>query len=579
MAAAGAARSVDAAAGVDAVIEAMDALGLRRFIELTEAEEKQAVVMRRLCNDDSIVLRWVRHQQLTKFRWRAGVARLITPVVLDNWCARYAADPLVLDAVRDAGGDLRATIHLYMAESVVADWVANLTGRGLLVPSCSIVRAFANSLTAVPQAPAITAMRGTLANRGRACRRWSARFRDTWGFAWSTAALPHRIDDVTLSRRTGIFFRWIRHVLEERSAGHPCVVVNMDETFLHSVKSAKLGVRRRSDMTGDAVPAPRERVLPRTSLMASVASDADVQAVLPQVRLPRGPPDRAPSRRLVQAHGASGQPVITLHGSGGWVTSSVMKWYIALVARTVLRVRPGHRVVLVLDCCPVHLSRETLQAAAARNVDLVFIPARLTWLLQPLDTHVFAVLKRALRQADFEAKVDLGKASLTPLERVQMQGETIRRVLVERPWATTVQRTGLTGDLGAARPALLQALAGQRLEPQPPTAAELSDLLQVPIARATEMRRSLLCPPRVPVMHAAAAAAAAARARAPSGSDAPVDEAAAERSRAVVPRLARLPSAPRALGGSLSGAADADDGRVLTRSATREARARAASPL
>lgn len=554
----------------------MLSLGLQRIIRLTELEIKRAVVMRMLCRDDSLVLRWVRYQQLVKYRWRPGAAVDVTRAKLDEWCRQFAGDPLVARAVQDENSDLRAEIHMFMVESVVADFVRDLTRRGLLVPSSSIVQKCLSLLTAVPQAARIISLRDMLASRDRRCKRWSHRFRDIWAFSWGTVPVQHQVEERWTRRRAGIFFRWMRYVLEVRAAGQGCIVVNMDETMLTSVKSFKVGVRQHTQAAGDMQPRPRERGLLRTSLMAAVASDDIVQAVLPQVRLPRARPGAGPSRAVVQAYSAARAPLLTLHGTGGWVTSAVMKWYMGRLARAVRSVRPDHRVVLVLDCCPAHLASETIKAAAVHNIDLMFIPARLTWLLQPLDTHVFAVLKRTMRQADFDTKVRLGKPALAPLERVELQGHAIRQVLVDRSWTNIMRRGGLTGELGAARPALVRALAGEQLEAAAPSAAELSDILQVPAARATEIRRSLMAPrQRAPVP---AAPVAPPRAdREVMSADTFVELAGASSGTAAGRRLvtlARLPSARLGRDRAVTSEAVQDDTeRVQTRSMTLASRA------
>jgi hypothetical protein len=188
------------------------------------------------------------------------------------------------------------------------------------------------------------------------------------------------------------------------------------------------------------------------------------------------------------------------------------------------------------------MSDDTLKAAERLGIDLVFVPARLTWLLQPLDTHVFDIFKRSLRQAEFDTKVALGKTTLTPLERVEMQGRVIRSTFVERTWSEIMVRAGATGDVISMRPRLRNVLEGQDLGPSPPTAAELSDLLNVTSERAVQIRRSLLRPVPVP-RRVRFAAAAAASSSASSGAAMPGPAPSAVAPEAL-PGLRRLPRRP-----------------------------------
>ena len=200
--------------------------------------------------------------------------------------------------------------------------------------------------------------------------------------------------------------------------------------------------------------------------------------------------------------------MFTVHGTGGWVNTQVMIWYIRVLAKALKELRPHHRALLLLDCCPSHHSISVLRAAHRSGVEVILVPSRMTWLLQPLDTHAFAVLKRRLRQADFDTKVRLEKSILSPLERVEMQGEVIRRVLVDTSWSEVMRRVGVTGEPNAWRPALVQMLGSEPVHAAAPSVADLVEILQVSTARANEIHDLLVRRPAVPAAGRAAAVAA-----------------------------------------------------------------------
>lgn len=531
-----------AVAGDAELVAALVALGIDRIISLNLNEKKFAVVMRQISGDDRLVLQWVHMQHVAKYRWKPGFARIVTSVDLDRWTTALLHTPEVSEALTTLDDPLRAQVHLHVVESVVADFVVSLTMQGLLVPSGSIVRKAAELLELLPPAAAVTKVREKLLRRDRGTRRWSERFRLKWDFVWGQQVPQHSLGDSAVRRRAGVYFRWMRHVFEVRGARRHTIVVNMDETMLSNVKSFKHGVRG-ADTTRRALESrPRERALPRTSLLACIASDPAVQSALPQLRLQKSDPDVMPSLALRQAHSAAEAPVSTMYGTGGWVTSRIMTLWLGRLLRAVRSRCPECALVVVLDCCPSHMSDDTLKAAERLGIDLVFVPARLTWLLQPLDTHVFAIFKRSLRQAEFDTKVALGKTTLTPLERVEMQGRVIRSTFVERTWSEIMVRAGATGDVISMRPRLRNVLEGQDLGPSPPTAAELSDLLNVTSARAVQIRRSLLRPVPVP-RRVRFAAAAAASSSASSGAAMPGPAPSAVAPEAL-PRLRRLPRRP-----------------------------------
>ena len=63
----------------------------------------------------------------------------------------------------------------------------------------------------------------------------------------------------------------------------------------------------------------------------------------------------------------------------------------------VLKLYPGKQGILLLDCAPSHLPKEVMQAAKRQKVQLVYIPAQCTDVLQPLDICAFAGFKAFLR--------------------------------------------------------------------------------------------------------------------------------------------------------------------------------------
>ena len=54
---------------------------------------------------------------------------------------------------------------------------------------------------------------------------------------------------------------------------------------------------------------------------------------------------------------------------------------------------------MIFDAVPLHLADEVMRELATAGIWYLVIPARLTWLLQPLDAHAFANMQ-ALPQDD-----------------------------------------------------------------------------------------------------------------------------------------------------------------------------------
>ena len=54
--------------------------------------------------------------------------------------------------------------------------------------------------------------------------------------------------------------------------------------------------------------------------------------------------------------------------------------------------------MLLFDCHLTHLAPPVLRAVGAAGIWVLPLPAKMTWLMQPLDTHVFAAYKASIRR-------------------------------------------------------------------------------------------------------------------------------------------------------------------------------------
>ena len=550
-------------------------MGCHRIIAWSDADVRFAVLIKALSGRSDLALHSVRLAQLRQHRWKPGLAITPTEDHLRIWStaaikadvARCLANPL---------DHLRQQAQIFLVESYVAEVVHRLNQGGLLVPSSRVLQLFLRCLHYLPLASnhsdIAAALRGA-----QAAKRWSRTFRQRWSFAWGCDQVPHCITQVETTHRAAIFLRWMRHVLVDRLCGQPVVVVNMDETFLNNIKPWKKGVvlQRGSGEHCHEGGIRKDPTMGRTSLLASVCSQAAVQRLFPQIRLPRGRLGKLPCEPIRQAYHSAGAPQEAVHGTSGWNTSLTMKYYLKSLRRAVQRGAPGHAAVLVMDCCPSHLAADVLGHAQRLGVSIVIIPARLTWLMQPLDTHVFAHLKRKIRNAEYDWKACRSDRRLRPADRIELHSDAIRDVLVNTDWTQTLDRAGLTPAAVPLRGQLAEAVAGQDLTPRAPTVEELADLLNESVERAATLRRLLL--PTLAVPRARSVGDAAHGSAVPTAPQNPAGESAARTHPVVILSLRRLPSRPAISEGGRNLWLPAPSQRPLTRSMTAAAGAAAAS--
>lgn len=464
-----------------------------RFIGVSELDQRTAVLIKVFSGRSDLALHWIRLQQLSQWKWRPGLAALITEDSLAKWVDQLSSDTLVQRCRRSSAAELSGTVREFLVESLLAEKVREFAAMGLVVPSGYLVDTFLKMLRMLPDNVAHRRRIESLTESVNSCKKWSSRFRFRWQLEWGSTVVPHGVTESAAERRTGIFLRWLRFWFQHAACPAGLIVVNMDETMLGSIKDPKVGVVSSNTQSRSQtlhLPA-RAPGLPRTSLVASVCNDAEVQKVLPQIRLPKSSHGRCPSKRALANYADAGVPVITWHGSAGWVSADILQWYLRKLSAAVRSVRPGAALLLVWDCCPVHMSNRVLQTARRCRIHIVFVPGRMTWALQPLDTHVFAVLKQLIRKKEFAAKAEARSNKLAPGLRVRLHGEAIRDVLVHRSWVSVMQRAGLACADAVLRPSVVKLAGHEPSSAAMPSVTDVMEIFAVEEPRAVELLRLL----------------------------------------------------------------------------------------
>jgi len=176
---------------------------------------------------------------------------------------------------------------------------------------------------------------------------------------------------------------------------------------------------------------------------------------------------------------------------------------------------------------------------AKNGIQLPFIPARLTWLLQPLDTHVLASLKRRSRRQHADLCIASPTGTVSRTSTIRQQHRAIIEELSDRTWTRSMERVGATGVIANLRQDIATLAAGEDLAARYPSSDDLAALLNIATTRARRIRAALRRGRGLPVAKRSAGSAPAADDIGPAETAAPRPR---ERS---IPRAARL-NLPRA---------------------------------
>ena len=145
-------------------------------------------------------------------------------------------------------------------------------------------------------------------------------------------------------------------------------------------------------------------------------------------------------------------------GKSAWINDKVFGTIIRELGK-VLRVHAKDRqAILLLDAHKCHFSKSAL--AACRDYDIwpVIIPARMTGLLQPLDTHVFCRFKMFLRTRLHQIMLTGANEDLTSEQVIDALLHAMKGVLQKNAWAPAFAKDGF-GPTFEVREHLLEVLA------------------------------------------------------------------------------------------------------------------------
>jgi hypothetical protein len=258
-----------------------------------------------------------------------------------------------------------------------------------------------------------------------------------------------------------------------------CVVINADETCLsnmtcwnHGTFITRIRTKRISERS-----APVAKRQPRLTLLAAISDDVALQRQLPQICLPRTAACRGPNAEQLDMYAGMEKPMEVWYGSKGWVTALIFMRWLTHVRRTVHAQRPGAWLVLLIDCSPIHLCFRVLQHCRRLGILLLFVPARTTWLLQPLDVQVFSRLKRDLSKRHQEARLQNPGGALEESTQWENVGKAVGQEVLQRDWAKIFARCGCGPTLGELAHGIGALLGNENLKARPPSLEEMTELL------------------------------------------------------------------------------------------------------
>ena len=95
----------------------------------------------------------------------------------------------------------------------------------------------------------------------------------------------------------------------------------------------------------------------------------------------------------------AGAAIEAWHGTSGFLSAAGAACFLSRLRTLLRKRRPGAQRVVIRDAFMAHTNEGVLRHASRLGIQIVLVPRRLTWFLQPQDVYMFAFLKRLLRYA------------------------------------------------------------------------------------------------------------------------------------------------------------------------------------
>ena len=194
---------------------------------------------------------------------------------------------------------------------------------------------------------------------------------------------------------------WMNWLAEKaRASGKEMLLLNLDETSIPVTFTHEGGNVMLLNPTKNWHHPPRQQTTRQEQRsyfthVGLICNDVAIQPKLPQVLF-------VGTQVLTQAAWAAIQAelpdnVYVKRMPKGWNNTTEHCVIIRLLRLVLEPVLSRYQPVLIFDAAPLHLADSVMHELAEASIWYSVILARITWLVQPLDTHAFSKYKRDLQ--------------------------------------------------------------------------------------------------------------------------------------------------------------------------------------
>jgi hypothetical protein len=363
------------------------------------------------------------------------VSRLVEDLFMsatstDEALEQYAAlvDASCPSDARSMGVALRR-----IADWHVVMWSRELNERLGAGPSSDGMLQHLESVRAAMPPASSPPARGT-SEAGR-CRKWAYRLRQRYGGRFGKFKAREVVSQAELLAKVRTAWQWFNYLSTRASVGKEILRINLDETSIQLFQGGVAGniftsKKRHSPEPVEAAPLGKRRRC--FTHVAFICDRPELQPLMPQYLI--GNESTFLVRELAALRAACPANVVIVRQQSAWNNSLLCARIIRRLAVVLKPYMDRLQPVLLLDAARIHLAH-ALHACRATSIWPLVVPAKTTWLIQPLDTGAFSLFKYILKMSYQRARIASADGEVSTLVLVRCVCEAIRKALQGRRWA------------------------------------------------------------------------------------------------------------------------------------------------
>lgn len=293
------------------------------------------------------------------------------------------------------------------------------------------------------------------------------------------------------------------YAAKAQADGKRLVRLNMDETSIQLVPKASRGnllrfprSRRRG---GGRFRATSTQQRTNLTYAAFITDFPPLQPMLPQFVI-GSKLTVFINRTWPKLFRNSPLPIFLIRGKSGWNNAAHMVQMIRVLGAVCRKVAPKAVFLLSFDVANAHLKDEVFQAMHVEGFLPLLIPAKMTWLLQPLDVAVFRAFKQALRVLFHDRFASSAEPRVEVEWFLELLYEVIASVILRNDWQEVFASVGMGFEQQHVSNHIKEQLHVESFAPavpRRPSAAEFKTVLP----RGREVDVNTVLPPLATVPH------------------------------------------------------------------------------